>query len=239
MTDMKVPVARSTCALIIAACVLAQPGTARAADDAPGAWLTGSVTGRLGDSDDSQWHYQVDAQARYFDLGTGTNQWLVRPAIGYALNDRSRVWVGYARYRSRNSAGIVADEDRYWQQVDWKAGQFGGGDWSLRLRLEQRDISTARDTRHVGRLMARYMRPLAGDSPRTLVLSVEPFFDLNTTDWGGDTGLSQYRLYGGLAWGLSPTTTLETGYMQQHIEVESGIDRTNHLAIIGFKMRFK
>jgi hypothetical protein len=221
---------------IVVAGLLAVSAIAVAADDAPGAWMQGSMSGRFGDDEDAKWLYTVDAQARYFDVGSGINQWLVRPAVGYSPGDRSRVWVGYARYRSRDRAGVFADEDRFWQQLDWKAGRFGGGDLSLRLRLEQRDISSASDTRHVARLRAKYVRPLGTRAPQSLLLSIEPFFDLNTSDWGGSSGLSQSRVYVGLDWRLGRRTVMETGYMNQHFHVSSRPDRVNHLAILGFRV---
>ena len=76
-------------------------------------------------------------------------------------------------------------------------------------------------------------------APQALVLAAESYVDLNATDWGGDKGLSQYRLYGGLEWQLGSTTTVEAGYLYQHIEVESQIDRVNHVAILAFKVRLR
>ena len=221
---------------LLAAASLTGAACASAADDDTGAWLTGAFSGDLGD-DDSPWLYSFDAQARYAEFSSGANQWLARPAVDYAFDNSDTAWVGYTRYRNRNRTGTVSDENRYWQQVGWKAGAFAGGNVSLRVRLEQRDISLSDEIRHAARIMAKYTRPLDGTSVQSLVLSAEPFFDLNSTDWGGGSGLAQYRLYAGWTWRLGSRTTLETGYMHQHIEVESGIDRTNHLGIIAFKMR--
>lgn len=225
-------------AALLAAAVLACSTNALAADEATGIWVAGSLTGSVGD-DRPRWLYAAEAHARYFDLGSGINQWLLRPAVGYRINKDFRGWVGYSRYRTRNRAGDVATENRYWQQLDWKAGRIGAGDISLRGRLEQRDISVSSETRHVARLMLKYSRPLADSMPQSLILSTEAYFDLNTTDWGGATGLAQYRLYGGVEWRLGPRTTLETGYLHQHIEVESGIDLVNHLGILVIRTRLQ
>ena len=221
--------------MLLAAAVIAIGANASAAEDAPGIWLSGALTGTLGE-DDSRWLYSAEAHARYFDLGSGINQWLLRPAIGYAISKDLRASVGYSRYRIRSRAGDVADENRYWQELEWKAGSIGDGNLSVRGRLEQRDISVSGDMRHAARLRVKYALPLTDAAAESLVLSAESYFDLNTTDWGGDTGLAQYRLYGGFTWRLGSRTTLDAGYMYQHFIVESAIDRANHLGIFAFKM---
>lgn len=229
---------KAICATLLAAVVLAYGTIASAAEDANGIWLSAALAGTLGD-DDSRWLYSAEAHARYFDIGSGINQWLVRPAVGYTLGKDVRAWAGYSRYRVRSRTGDVADENRYWQELDWRAGAIGSGSLSLRARLEQRDISLSSEIQHVMRLRAKYARPMAGGKPRSLVLSAESYIDLNETDWAGGAGLAQYRLYGGLEWRLSPGSALEAGYLHQHIELESQVDRVNHVAVLGFKVRLQ
>lgn len=221
---------------LLTAAALAFSTTVAASDDAPGIFASGTLTGTLGD-DDSRWSYSVEAHARYFDFGSGINQWLARPALGYAVTDNVRASVGYSRYRIRGRSGNVADENRYWQELDWKVGAVGGGKVSLRGRLEQRDIDFSNDTRHVLRLRAKYARPLAHGPAQALVLAAESYIDLNSTNWGGDSGLAQYRLYGGFEWRLGSRTTLEAGYLNQHIEVESQVDLVNHLGVLAVKVK--
>ena len=225
-------------AALLAVTLLAGSATASAADDAPGIWLSGTLAGTMGD-DDSRWLYSAEAHARYFDIGSGINQWLVRPAVGYALGKDVRAWVGYSRYRIRSRTSNVADENRYWQELDWKAGAIGHGSLSLRGRLEQRDISLSSEIQHVMRLRVKYARTMTSGTAPSLVLSAESFIDLNETDWAGSAGLAQYRLYGGVEWQLGSGSTLEVGYLHQHIELESQVDRVNHLAVLGFKVRLQ
>jgi len=52
-----------------------------------GIWAIFSTDGAFkSDGADSRWLYHFDMQARYFDLGSGVNQWLVRPAVGYKIS---------------------------------------------------------------------------------------------------------------------------------------------------------
>jgi len=185
----------------------------------------------------SRWHYWLDAQARYLDLGSGVNQWLVRPGLGYEINDNLKAWVGYARFRTRNRAGNVADENRYWQQMDWTAGRWNGGKFTMRARLEQRSVSVGDDLGVVLRFMTKYVRPIGGDHNISLILGLEPFVDLRDTDWGGESGLGQNRSLIGVGWRLGDSVSVEAGYMNQYIWIDGGEDRINHLGVLSFKVR--
>ena len=222
-------------AILAAASMVSAP--AHATDSETGVWTIFSTTDSFGGGDSAgRWKYWFDAQARYVDLDSGANQWLLRPGIGYELRDGVNVWAGYARFRSRNAAGRVADENRYWQQLDWQAGQWQGGRFSMRARLEQRSVDVGNDTAVVLRFMTKYARPLAND--KTLIVGLEPFVDLKDTDWGGESGLGQNRTFVGIGWRISDALNLETGYMNQYVWADSGEDRMNHLTILTFKAKF-
>jgi hypothetical protein len=225
-------------AILIAICC-APMHAANATENDPGIWTIFSTTDSFpGDEAPSRWHYWFDAQARYFDPGSGANQWLIRPGIGYEIRSGIKVWAGYARLRSRNSAGRVADENRYWQQVDWRAGQVLGGRVIQRVRLEQRSINTGDDLRVVLRFMTKYVRPISTDGDASLIVSLEPFFDLNDTDWGGDSGIAQNRTFVGAGRRVSSKLTLEAGYLNQYIFADSAENRVNHLAVLTIKAKF-
>lgn len=212
--------------------------TVSATESDEGIWTIFSTTDSIATSGKtSRWHYWFDAQARYFDIGSGTNQWLIRPAIGYEIRDGVRAWAGYARFRSRNRAGRVADEDRYWQQVDWHVGEWRDGRITMRTRLEQRSTSAGDDLGVVLRFMTKYVRPFASDHDKSLIVGLEPFVDLRDTDWGGDAGPGQHRTFVGMGWRLSSKLTLETGYMNQFIWVDGAENRMNHLAIVTIKAK--
>lgn len=221
--------------ILLAALAFAQPATATEND--AGAWLTFATTDAFHtDSGDSRWRYWFDAQIRYFDIGSGINQYALRPAIGYRLQNNVNVWLGYARFRSRNRAGTVVDENRYWQQVDWTAGQWADGTVTMRTRLEQKDVSAGNDVGLVIRFLTKYVRPLGTSGQTKLVVAVEPFADLKDTDWGGDSGLAQNRAFLGLGWTLSNKVSLEAGYMNQYIWRDNASDINNHLAIFNFRV---
>jgi hypothetical protein len=42
-----------------------------------------------------RWRYWFDAQLRYFDIGSGINQYQLRPGIGYTISDNMVAHAGY------------------------------------------------------------------------------------------------------------------------------------------------
>lgn len=211
---------------------------ALATESDEGLWTVFTSTNAFpSNGSDGRWHYWFDAQARYFDLGSGVNQYLVRPGVGYQVSDSLSAWAGYARLRVRNRSGNVIDENRYWQQLSWTAGHWNGGTLSMRTRLEQRSLSSGDDLGVVLRVLAKYVRPVGNEGKRYMSLGIEPFIDLKDTDWGGDAGLGQNRLSIGLGWRVSGKLTIEAGYMNQFAWVDGGENRMNHLGVINFKMK--
>lgn len=209
-----------------------------AAEDNDGLWAIFTATDAfLTDDKTSRWHYWFDAQARYFDLGSGTNQYLVRPGIGYAISDNLMAWAGYARLRARNGSGNVADEDRYWQQLSWTAGRWHNGTFAMRTRLEQRSVSTGDDLGIVLRVLTKYVRPIGTQGQRYMSLGIEPFVSLKHTDWGGESGVRQNRTSIAIGWRVSDRLSIEAGYMNQFYWVDNGEDRLNHLGVLNFKMK--
>lgn len=233
---------RNTCTVAALVALLAlthAPGSARASEQDPGFWAIFSSTDTLlSDGEATRWRYWFDAQARFYDLGSGNNQFLVRPGIGYDLNDNVTVWAGYARFRTRSKSGNYTDEDRFWQQVNWTAARWEHGTLSMRVRLEERSVSNGDDLGLVLRYMAKYSRPIGDSGRRDFFVSLEPFFALRETDWAGDSGVRQNRLALGIAWKLSNMTSIETGYMNIYNRVDAGPDRMHHLGIINVKRKF-
>jgi len=228
-------------ALVLAAFLLVfgLPCSAAATEQDAGLWAIFSSTDHFESANGTpRWRYWFDAQARFFDPGSGTNQYLVRPGVGYDLNDNVTVWAGYARFRTQNTSGAYSDEDRYWQQLTWTAARWDHGSLSMRVRLEERSVSTGNDLGWVLRYMTKYTRPVGDSNTRTFFVSLEPFFSLRETDWSGSSGLRQNRLSAGVTWKLSDRALLDTGYMNQYSWADAGEDRMYHHGVVNLKMRF-
>jgi hypothetical protein len=209
-----------------------------ATESDPGIWAIFAVEGPLQrDNADNRWLYQIDVQARYFDLGSGVNQWLVRPAIGYKLSEQVNGWFGYARFRTSTTNNLTIDEDRLWQQLDWSGGTIATGKTTLRGRLEERFVSNGDDTALTLRLMVKYVRS-TGYKDSYFLIGIEPFLDFLDTDWGGPSGLSQNRAFAGLGMPLNPNLAAEISYMNQYFSFESRENQMNNLGVIQIKGKF-
>ena len=209
-----------------------------ATENEPGVWAVFSTKGAFRSSGtDTRWLYHLDAQARYFDLGTGINQWLIRPAVGYKFGGRVNGWLGYARFRTSTATGVTVDEDRYWQQVDWSAGTAAEGKTTLRVMFEQRSVSIGDDLGLTLRLMAKYERGF-GNGGQYFMFGIEPFYDLVDTDWGGPSRLSQNRIFGGIGFPLGARLTGEIAYMNQYFAFERLENVSNHLGVVHLKAKF-
>ena len=170
---------------------------------------------------------------RYLDLGSDFNQYLIRPAIGRSLSNNTRAWIGYARLQTKTAGGSVVDENRYWQQLDWRANGF-----MLRARFEQRDLDLGDDLGLVLRLMARYSKPLGTAERTSLILAIEPFINLRDTDWGAREGLTQNRTFLGLGFRVNDQLGIDSGYLNQYVWVNGAADRSNHIGVLNVRFRF-
>lgn len=222
-------------ALLVA---LALPRIAAAAEDYAGAWLAAALTDSFATANGTgRLRYWLDAGAKYPDLGSGASQYVVRPAIGYDVSGTLQAWVGYARGHTESGSGAVADENRYWQQLDWSAKSWNDRKLTLRLRLEERDVSIGDDVALVFRCRVQYARPLGSGSTNRLLLSLEPIFYLSDTDWAGNSGLKSNRAFIGVERPLSPRVSMTVGYLSAYVWSDTGADRMDHIAFIGFKAK--
>lgn len=222
-------------ALLLSAAV-AQPALSAASDR--GAWLIVSASGAIGDAETSSWNWSANAQLRYFGLGDGFYDNAVFASVGYAVNESVNVRLGYARFLLEGAGDLRRDENRPWQQVDWRTRNVAGGTVTLRARAEQRDVTFGNDIRHVLRLSGSYGRSLQSELARDWFLRVEAFTDMNESDWGGDRGLSQHRVHVGIGVQPMPRLRLEAGLMQQYFWAERGEDRVNYLGMLALRWRF-
>lgn len=224
------------CGLLVALLMLASGGDVLAADDAAGAWAGVTVAGPLGEAGSrGALNFAGDAQARYFDIGTGLNQWLVRASVGYRLRGGVELRAGYGRFRSRGRGGGVVNEDRPFQDLVFPLAT-AGGTLDVRARLEQRFVDVSSETAHVFRTRLRFRRPL-GQAGSRFETHYEAFFALNDSDWAGTSRLAQWRIYLGVSRPAGPVR-LEFGYLYQELDRDDRIDVGNHIVVLRAGYRF-
>jgi len=198
-------------------------------------WTALAATGTIGDSE--KLLFWFDAHARFEDMGDVLDVTIVRPGLGWRVNDRLSVWGGYARVTGRR-AGPDVKEDRAWQQATYSIGELWGGKLSGRTRLEQRFRNDdGDDTGWRVRQTVRWTHPV-GESDFDVVVASELFLGLNNADWGQRSGFDQNRAFFGGAWRVNPTLRIEAGYLNQRINRRSASDATNHNVSIAASTRF-
>ncbi|MCH2596577.1 MAG: DUF2490 domain-containing protein [Pirellulales bacterium] len=209
---------------------------AQAVDDA-GLWNAMLTQGNFEafGLEDTKLKWWFDGHLRYLDDAGGFNQSIVRPGIGWTLNERSTVWAGYGWIRTSALSGLEFDEHRIWQQWTWSKNLE---DWKLglRSRFEQRFVETGDDLGLRFRQFFRATHKLPSVPKMTLGGWIEIFYNLNHTDWGAQGGINQNRVFAGLGYKPSPEChwRVEIGYLNQVIEIPSGRDRSHHILSLNF-----
>jgi hypothetical protein len=200
-----------------------------------GLWLSGSATGKLppplNDAKGS-WRLWMDGQSRFGDDFGRFSQGLVRPGVGYVLNNAWSVWAGYAYVRTDQPyARTPSNEQRIWEQVSLQ-GTAGRTDLSSRTRLEQRFHSAGSDTGWRFREMGKLMHPLGLNGPWLIAVYDEIFVNLNSTNFGAKSGADRNRVFVGPGIHLGRPLRVELGYLNQYTFNNNGPDRVDNLLSI-------
>jgi hypothetical protein len=216
----------------------ASPARADPHHDA-GLWFMAAAQGPISKENPrlSRWRWWFDGHARFFEDSDGYGQSIVRPGVGYAISDKSTLWVGYGWIRTSPPSGSDFDENRIWQQWTTSAS-LATATLSWRSRLEQRFVEGGDDVGWRFRQFVKLSQPIAFDSRLRLVGYDEIFFGLNTTDWGAQGGLDQNRLFAGLGWQVEQGTNIEVGYLNQFVRRQGTEDLMNHILSLNLLLRF-
>ena len=234
----RIPSRRIAAALLLLtlAVGLAQAET----DDDQGLWLMALGQGSLGSADQahSKLRWWLDVQARFSNDADGFTQGIVRPGLGYALNDTTTLWLGYAWIPTSPVSGQDYDEHRVWQQLIW-SGPLNGISFSSRTRLEQRFRDNGDDTGWRLRQFFKGAYALPGNPNVSLIGYDELFFGLNDTDWGASSGFDRNRLFLGLGWRLGKSgSSLEIGYLNQYVDMNSADNLIEHILSLNFFLNY-
>ncbi len=168
-----------------------------------------------------------DGHARFTGDASDLGVSIIRPGLGWRVSDRLDVWAGYARVVARPEGAPNVEENRIWQQATYPIADVLGGALSGRTRLEQRLREAGEDTGWRARQFLRWERRFAG-SPVSALVSNELFINFNDADWGQQSGFDQNRFFAGGAWRLSGRVRLESGYLNNHLNLAGPGSQTNH-----------
>lgn len=218
--------------LLTSALAVTTLAPARAAEDDINAWLAATASIDVG----KKGVVWLEAQTRFTDDASRLGQLLLRPAIGYKLDETTTAFLGYAFVRTDPTGPALSKEHRVFQQLSFRlAGDGKGVTLTGRTRLEQR-FREGRDGTGVRfRQQLRLTAPLEGKA--RAVAWTEPFIGLNATAWGQKSGVNVWRNFVGVSIPVGTGLSLEPGYLNQYV-VRTGRDRIDHIASLTLNTRF-
>ena len=122
------------------------------------------------------------------------------------------------------------------QQDVWPAFRYvmptSLGTFSYRLMIESNFIQGS-DVRFRPRQMLRFMHPLDFEPRLSLIAWDEFFIRANSTQFGGQSGFDQNRVFAGLGWTFNKNVRTEMGYLNQYLDDATHTNNTMHHLIMG------
>lgn len=224
--------------LFLGSCFLAGPTVHAQSVNGQGLWFAAFTNGNfsdLGVGKNERIKYWFDAHLRYFDDSDGFGQSIIRPGVGWSLDEESAIWAGYAWIRTSPAGPESTDEHRLWQQWTYTPAL---GKWKslFRTRFEQRWLESTDDVGLRLRQLARFQRPFETNDRLSFVAWDELFINMNDTDFGAEAGLGQNRAFVGF--GFEPLESsdgrIEVGYLLQSINLPGKNNRQNHILSLNY-----
>ena len=199
-------------------------------------WVPVNINAKLSD----KWRGFLEVQPRIGDNANSLSVAIVRPAIGYAINDNWTVWGGYLMQSQRNATTNDYEiENRSWEGLTYKQ-KFDDNIVEVRNRLEQRYLPHNHDISHRWRTRIR-VEHLFDQSPWSLIGSEEIFVNLNDNEVNKtlQTGENQNRAYVGVGYRFNPNFQVESGYLNQYsFNSGSKLDQSNDVWMSNLNINF-
>jgi len=207
---------------------LALAAPASAADDNQ-LWTGVSATVKLAD----KWRLSEDVTVRLSDRRDGLYEVESNTLLGYRLNKTVTAWGGYTHDSNYSAGHFTVMEHRAREQVTFdNVAKLGRGRLSGRVRLEQRWREGIDGTGWRVRPYLKYTLPLRPGGRTALVLSSEPFFNLNRTSFQRSDGFDRVRNLIAVTTPITKNITAEIGYLNQYTSVRHGPDTDDHVASV-------
>ncbi len=219
-------------ATLLAAITAATPATA--AQDSQ-LWTNGTMTVKLS----GNLRAMEDLTFRFSDHRDGLYEIESNTLLGLVVAKGVTVWAGYTHNPQYAAGHFTIMEQRAREQITFdNFAQLGPGKLNGRIRLEQRWRDGLDGTGWRVRPFLKYSLPFHKGTKTALVLSVEPFIDLNTTTFQRTSGFDRIRSFVGIGTPLVKNVTLEAGYLNQHTFVPHAPDNEDHVASFSLNMAF-
>jgi len=190
-------------------------------------WTTATANLKLG----GPWRFSQEVVARFSDQRSGLYEIVSNTLLGYNAAKGVTVAAGYTHDLNYSDGEVTSIERRAREQVTFdNVARIGRGKLTLRVRAEQRWRDHVEGTGCRFRPYVKYSLPLRAEGKTALILSSEPFVNLNTTSFQTRTGLDRVRNLIAISTPLTKSLTLEAGYLNQRTFVPNGRDSIAHAA---------
>jgi hypothetical protein len=165
----------------------------------------------------SSFKFWLEGIQRLGDYNSRSTQRLIRPGLGYMLNEHTSVWLGAAWIETGFplNQNMVA-EKRTWQQLLW-VKKYNQLTLSSRLRFEQRFFSNNPVVGWRLRQMLKMVVPLSSNQKWNWIGSDEVFVHNSYIRRSYVTGFDQNRFFMGAGYKINKAITVEVGYLNQYI----------------------
>ena len=187
-------------------------------------WAQASASVKLND----QWKLSQEVTTRISDNRNGLYEVEMVSMVNYRIAKNVTLAAGYVRDPQYVEGDFSIMEQRAREQVTVdNLAKIAGGSVSVRMRLEQRWRENLDGTGWRARPFVKYSLPLRVKV--SLVLSSEPFVNLNKTAFQARDGLERVRNFAGFNVPLAKNLTAEVGYLNQHGFVRNGPDTSDNV----------
>lgn len=179
----------------------------------------------------------LELAGRFADDASRLSVAVFRPTIGYKVSKDLVLHMGYAHQTTINRGAPNVDENRFFQQTNWRVGKIGSATVNSRTRIELRTVQGARDSGWRLRQRVQFQIPLKSKGTN-LILSSEALFALNSTDWGARAGFDQVRNFVGVSFPVGKGVALETGFQHLYQRRVGSPDRSTFIVPVTLGVRF-
>lgn len=187
-------------------------------------WTQASASVKLND----QLKFSQDVVVRMSDNRDGLYEIEMVSMLNYRVAKNITLAAGYVRDPQYVAGDFTIMEHRAREQVTFdNVAKLGGGALSVRMRMEQRWRENLDGTGWRARPYFKYSLPLRNKV--SLVLSSEPFINLNKTVFQPRDGLDRVRNFVGFNLPLAKNLTGEVGYLNQHGFVRDAPDTSDNV----------
>jgi len=190
-------------------------------------WTQASAIVKL----NNQWKFSQDVIGRFSDNREGLYEVEMVSMLNYRIAKNVTVAAGYVRNPQYAAGDFTIMEQRAREQVTFdNIAELAGGKFSVRMRMEQRWRDNLDGTGWRLRPFVKYSVPLSGKT--SLVLSSEPFYNLNKTVFQAREGFDRVRNFIGINQPLAKNLTAEVGYLNQHGFVRDAPDTSDNVGSV-------